>query len=265
MPTEPPASAKKQSPPKVRRRSDAGFWRLTSLVWRHKWLIVLVFVVVVGGAVALSKRQQHVYQGSAQVVLSRQTIAAYLSGFNDVNSSQPASRYVDTQAQLARTSEVAASTLEAAGLTGRSVDAFLSASSVQTDPNLDVLTFIVRDRDPALASRLATSYADAFVKSRQQLDLATITSARNLVVAELDRLTQAGDTSSTTYRTFQDKRQQLDVLMVLSPAKSDVVLPSPDAPQVQPRTLRNMAVAIVAALIIGLGLALFVDSLYVTR
>jgi Capsular polysaccharide biosynthesis protein len=259
------ARVQKQKPAGVRRRSDAGFWRVTSLIWRHKWLIAAVFIVVVGGAVALSRRQQPLYEGSAQVVLSRQTIAAYLSGFTDVNSSQPASRYIDTQARLARTSEVATGTLNSAGLAGRSVDAFLSASSVQTDPNLDVLTFVVRDPDPAVARRLATSYAEEFVKSRQQLDLATISSARDLVLAELARLAKGGDTTSTIYRTFESKRQQLDVLMVLSPAKSDVVLTSPDAPRVQPNTLRNTAVAVVAALILGLGLALFADSLYVNK
>ena len=247
----------------LRRRTDSGFWRLAALAWRRKLLVAAVFVVVVGSAVAFTLYQSPLYEGSAQVVLSRQGVAAYLYGFSDTNPSQPASRYVDTQAQVARTAPVAAAVIEAAGLRGQTVDSFLRASSVKTDPNLDVLTFTVTNPSPANASRLARFYAAQFLKYQQELDLNAIASARAGITTEVDQLRAAGDTSSAAYKALLDKAQQLDVLVAVEKSRSDPVLPSTDTPQVRPRLLRNTAIAVVAAIVLALGLALFVDSLYV--
>jgi uncharacterized protein involved in exopolysaccharide biosynthesis len=248
---------------KLRRRTESGFWRLMSLLRRRKFLLVGVVIIVVGSTVTLTFLQSPLYEGSAEVILSQQSLAANLSGISEINSSGSPSRYIDTQAQIARTSQVAAATLQEVGVNGRTLDSFLKASSVKTDPNLDILDFKVQDADPALAVRLASAYANQFVKARLELDIAAITGARDRITAEIQKLEQAGDTSSDTYKAFTDKQRQIDVLLALKTSSSDPVLPSAEAAQIQPRLWRNTAAGVVGAIILGLILAIFVDSLYV--
>src|SRR5437870_11081273 len=94
------------------------------IVRRRKWIIVQAIILVPVAAGVISYRQQQLYQGSAAVLLSRQNLAANLTGTQDPTVYQQADRVAQTQADVARVPTVAERTLRAVGLGARSVQDF---------------------------------------------------------------------------------------------------------------------------------------------
>ena len=66
-----------------------------------------------------------------------------------------AARNLDTLARVAEVPTVASRTIESVGVTGITPAALLGQTTVSADPNSDILTFEVTNRNPALAVRLA--------------------------------------------------------------------------------------------------------------
>ena len=60
--------------------------------------------------------------------------------------------------------------LEAVPEAGLDQEEFLKSSSVSATLGSDILTFYVENSDPALATKLATEYAQAFTEYQRQLD-----------------------------------------------------------------------------------------------
>src|SRR6476619_6317333 len=82
---------------------------------RRKWLVLLGVVVVPAVAVALSLLQRPEYQASAEVLLSRQNLAALLSNVADQTVGGDAARTAQTQADLAQAPQVASRTIATTG------------------------------------------------------------------------------------------------------------------------------------------------------
>src|SRR5687767_10199843 len=121
---------------------------------RRKWLILLVLVLTPLAAIYLSLQQERLYEASADVLLSRENLAANLTpGAVDPAVYQQPERVAQTQADLARVPTVVRRVLDRAGLEERSTAAFLENSDVEPKSNSDLLRFRVRDEDRGLAVR----------------------------------------------------------------------------------------------------------------
>ncbi|MEK7863812.1 MAG: hypothetical protein AAB295_11185 [Chloroflexota bacterium] len=68
---------------------------------RRKWAVVAGLLSAPAGALVLTSLQDPRYEASALVLMSRQSLAASLTGTPDVLASQDAVRYTQTQARLA--------------------------------------------------------------------------------------------------------------------------------------------------------------------
>ncbi len=141
---------------------------------RHKWIILTCVVLFPLAAVALSLRQQRLYEGTAEVLISHQNLAASLGGLQQ--DFTEADRLAQTQASLARVPEVAKRALAAAGVTSLTADELLNDSKVSTQPNADLLDFSVTNRSRTLAERLATAYAQSFSTYQREVDSAAVRS-----------------------------------------------------------------------------------------
>src|SRR5690348_14897866 len=102
------------------------YWQV---VWRRRWALVLFAALVPAAAIIGSASQQRKYAASASVLLSRQDLANQLTGAQNQAQVFNDDRFVQTQADVARSPYVARQVLSATGLNKRSVANFLAASS----------------------------------------------------------------------------------------------------------------------------------------
>ncbi len=218
---------------------------------RRKWLVLVLLDCGPGWAFALSSSQPEKYSASAEVLLSRQNLAAQLAQTNDQSGAAAnPERVAATQASIARIYDVAERALSNAGTRDETAAGFLGRSSVSAKANADILVFTVTDRDPRQARSLATAYAKAYTAYRRDLDTAAVKLARQDIRSEIRRLSAQGATSSAIYRDLVDKDRQLRTLQDLQTANATLVNEPRSATRVAPQPVRS------AALGIGLGIVL---------
>jgi Mrp family chromosome partitioning ATPase len=228
---------------------------------RWKWLVLLAGVLVPAVAVVFSLRQTPKYQASAEVLLSRQNLAALVNNVTDQSLTGDPARVAQTQADLAQVPQVASRVLARAGIKHMTPAQFLATSSVSAKSDADLLVFTVRNRHPSLATRLATLYAGAYISYRAELDTAALKRARRGVLDRIAALKASGDRDSALYASLVDKEQQLATMEALQTSNASLVKAAQKAEQVEPRPARNGALGLALGLLLGLGLAFLREAL----
>ncbi len=244
--------------------ASVGEFGLLAALRRRKWVLVLPLLIVPAAAVLFSLQQEPKHEAQAKVLLTRQNLAASLTGTQDPNlflGVEGADRTARTLAEMARTPELARRVLTAAGVTTRSPKQLLDESSVTVDDNRDLLRFTVRDGNEALASRLATTYAREFLDYRSSVETAAIRRVRASVRQRIDALVKAGDRQSSLYDALVNKDEQLATLQALGTSNAFLVSQASPATQVAPRPVRNGILAIGFGLFLGILLAFLWDML----
>lgn len=231
------------------------------VVRRRKWIILQAVVLVPAAAVAFSLQQERLYEAQSEVLLSRQNLAASLTGTPDPTAYIQADRIAQTQADLARVPEVARRVLAALRLTARTPKDLLDASEVSAKQNADLLVFTVTDPSPSLARRLVTQYAHEFTRYRRELDTSSLQRARAEVAGRLRQLEDLGQQETPLYASLADKEQQLRTMEALQTANTFVVREADRAEQVQPRPVRNGVLGLALGLVLGIGLAFLWEAL----
>jgi Mrp family chromosome partitioning ATPase/capsular polysaccharide biosynthesis protein len=223
---------------------------------RRKWIIVQAAILVPLAVVLVSLQQKPVYEGTADVLLSRQNLATSLSGVQD-NSAYDSERSAQTQADLASSRDVARRALIAAKANLTTTD-FLNSSTVTAKTNADVLSFAVRNGDRALASRLTNAYASAYTGYRKDVETAPIKDALARVRARINRLHPR---RGQLFNELVDKEQQLTTMEALLGKNATVLDRSTTAQQVAPRPLRNGVLGLMLGLVLGIALAFLREAL----
>ena len=246
-------------------REDAGGLTLLDflrVLRRRKWLILQVLVLTPLAAIYISLQQDRLYEASADVLLSRENLAANLTpGAVDPAAYQQPERVAQTQADLARVPTIVERTLAGAGVENRGVEDFLRSSDVEPKSNSDLLRFRVRDGDRTLAMRLATEYAQEYTNYRRELDTAALVAARRKVEGRIDQLERDGERRSALYASLVQKQEQLETLEALKTSNATLVRQATRADQVQPQLLRNAILAGALAIVLALALAFLWEAL----
>jgi polysaccharide biosynthesis transport protein len=237
---------------------DEGGLRHPLAVLRRRWVVVVAATIVLPAtALALSLAQDPRYEGRADVLLSQVDLASTLTGA-PIPYQDP-ERFVQTQADLARSPAVARAVLAEEGGVESGTSAFLDRSDVLVGQGSDLLTFTVEDSDQQRAGRLANAYARAFVDYRRRLDVGAYGRALTEIRVRLDELGATGDRELR--RDLESKLQQLQTLQTLSSSNATVVRESARGAQIQPRPLRNTVLAVVLGIALGLGAAFLWEAL----
>ena len=230
------------------------------VLWRRKWIVVLVVSLATGIAAYVSQRQEPVYMASADVLLRQDNLAGTLTGVAETGSRADPARVSQTQADLARVRPLAAQVVRATGVTMTAAE-LLRNSSVTPKTNSDILTFSVESEDPALATRLATAYAREYTSFRRRLDTSAIERARSEAQGRLAELEAAGETRSALYASLDEKVQLLNTMAALQTSNAYLVEPADAADQISPRPVRTGLLALTLSLILGVGLAFLSETL----
>jgi Mrp family chromosome partitioning ATPase/capsular polysaccharide biosynthesis protein len=221
------------------------------IVWRWKWLVVLPLVVLPAIVLALSLNQPPLYASSSGVLLNHQDqVATTLAGVQ--TPLEDPGRYAVTQGLIARSPVLARRVLANAGFPNAPARALLDHSDVE--PNADVLQFFVSNADAGVATRLANTYARQYTAFRRELDTRDLESTVQSLGARLQRLDREGRRSSLLYRQLTAQQEQVQLLETLRRSNVYVIRTSSpgDADQLAPRPLRNTALALAGAIVLGL-------------
>lgn len=231
------------------------------VIRRRKWIVLQVLVMLPAAAILLSLWQKPLYEGTAEVLLSRQNLAASLTGATDPAVFQEPDRIAQTQAELASVPLVAGRVLRELDLDDRTAGELLEMTTIEARDNADLLQFRVRDRDAELAARLATEYGNQYISYRQELDTAGIRLARDGVRERIESLEATNAQNTPGYASLVDKEQQLQTLEALQTANAFVVRPADIGAQVQPRPVRDAMLAVAFAVVLAIALAFLWEAL----
>ncbi|MEJ7786755.1 MAG: polysaccharide biosynthesis tyrosine autokinase [Solirubrobacteraceae bacterium] len=233
--------------------------RYLQVLRRRKLIFAICLIVPVAAAVAYGLSKSPVYQGSAQVLLSRQNLANALTNTPDPSSqTNNFSQIVQTQASVAR-SPVVAQRVARAVPTGLTYKDVLANSSVEANANADILNFKAANGNKKLASRLANAYAREFVAFRRELDTTPLQGA----LAQLDRRLMDATAASSEQLISQltTRDQELRTLIALQTSNATLTGPSVDAVKISPKPLKYVAFALFAGALLAVASAFALENL----
>jgi capsular exopolysaccharide synthesis family protein len=230
------------------------------VVRRYKWLILATAFLVPIAAYVLSAQQTKVYRATSDVLLNRQDLGSTLTGIPTQSTVTDPVRYAKTQAQLARVPDVTQAAVERAGIRGVDAAELADSSDVGANEETDILTFGVNHGDPAVAERLATAYADAFVAYRLETETGSLQAARGEIQGRLAELRAAGASDTETYRQLAQQAQSIRTLELLQ-LPASVVRPADGAGQIAPTPERNAVLGVLLGLMLGLGAAFGLNAI----
>lgn len=220
-------------------------------------MIIISAIVLPLMAVAVSLSEKPLYQASSQILVTRTNLADILTNTPNPTAAEfDFNRIIQTEAQLAATPAVARAVIGRAGL-NETPKQFAAQSTVVTNPNSNIMTLSVTAGSRAQATKLASDYATEFVAYSQTQNLGMLRVAAANLKAQLRRLTPG----SAAYSESQSELQRIQNLESLGNSTVAVVQTAGNATQIQPKTLRNLILAIVLGLVIGISLAFIFDRL----
>ncbi len=244
---------------------------------RRKWIILASVVACVLVAAVVSFMTPKVYTASSKVVISaQQDIAGTGAALGDPNQTQ---NQIQTQVQVLKSPAVKLLADQALGARVAQVKS-ISAAGVT---NTRVLTISAVSESKTVAQAAANAYSDAYLKVGEQSDVNRLLSIGNTVQqkqqqlqSQIDQLNSqiAGKAANANdlraqVAALQSQHDQLQsqynatqalVLVHENTAQPLAAAEIPTAPSA-PKPLRNIALALVLGLLIGVGGALLIDRM----
>ncbi len=227
-----------------------------SVLWRRKLIILPLVIIVPIVAYLLQSQKAALYHASADVLLSRTSLSDSLAGIDDPNIFQP-ERDQRNQVEVARAPDLAADVVDAANIDGLTTRGLLENSTVEPVEDADLLKFTVASRDESEAMQLATDYAREYITYRLGLDTKALQQALTALSDKLEETEQG----SSLYNSIVAKQQQLETAAALQTANAVLIHPATEATQVEPRPKRAAILGLLAAIVLGLGMAFVYEAL----
>jgi succinoglycan biosynthesis transport protein ExoP len=232
---------------------------------RRKGTIALTALIAVGAAVAYSFVQTPVYEATAEVLVQPRTSQQILTPTAN-QAGTDAKRAIDTEIKVVQSRTVADEVRKKLGR--------VPGVSVSAAGETDVIAVSARSTDAKRATRDANAYARSYLEVRRKRSVDDFLSAGKEVQAKISDLQRQLDTLAVppgsnsnldAQRTSLEQqqafyRQQLDQFQVsaqISESGGGQVVSRASTPNspVEPKTIRNGALALVLGLVLGVGFA----------
>jgi Mrp family chromosome partitioning ATPase/capsular polysaccharide biosynthesis protein len=231
------------------------------------WVVIVTVLVVFAIALSTSLKTTPLYSASAELVYYKARLTTAVFGYDVLGYDYDRPRTIQTAiAAVNRDPSIAEAVkeeLEQGGLPGAEKSAGELAGMVGTSASsdTDLVTISVVSADPEEASAVANAFADEFVAYRKELALSLVRGTREVQQQAFDALSEQEKASERGLQ-LQDK---LDQLLILESAQEGDFqqlrdASTPGAP-FTPQTRRNVVLAIMVGLVLGIGLALLLEYL----
>ena len=230
-------------------------------IFRRRWMVITAAVLiplVVG--VVLYASTAKTYRGTADVVINRQSLSDQLNGTPDPVAD--ASDFIDivqTDADAARSIEVARRVLATSPGTNLTPQGFLDISDVTASPNADLLTFTADSKDQAKAVALATAYAQAYTDYSEAQTAAAFRAAANQLQGRIAAAQAAQNTILAT--KLKAKADDLEALASVQTANQFLVRPSTKTQVTSPKKSVDIGLFLILGLALAGGLVALLEGL----
>jgi Mrp family chromosome partitioning ATPase len=233
-----------------------------SVIWRHKWIVILSIVVITSVAVGATLMfSTPLYQSSTELLQRRSGVDRVLLGSDlfGASSSSP-DRDLQTAAKMVKSPEVVSAVTNHLGdeLGGRNPVLLVAVNAVK---QTDILEISATDPNPQVASDVANAFTTEYVKWRQQVDHDILAQARGSIELQL-KATPVEQQDTPSYKSMTDKLETLKMFENMQTNNLEVIKPAiPAVSPVSPKPVRTGLVAFVASLILGVGSVFVVERL----
>jgi polysaccharide biosynthesis transport protein len=221
-----------------------------AILRRRKLIIIAVPIVAALVAFLYSSSQPSVYAAQAEVLVQR----------SDEAASDP-TRYLTTQARVARSSKLAARIAEAKGVPRMTAGEILADSNVSADAEADLLNISVSSANPRDAVLLADAYAREFAGYKIEQDTAPIDRDLRAVKAQAAEVRKRGETASIVYQTLMQRQSDLELERLAAERNTRVLQPATGAVKVEPRPRRTLMLGGLLGAVLAIGLAFLAEAL----
>ncbi|MDW3178129.1 MAG: polysaccharide biosynthesis tyrosine autokinase [Acidimicrobiia bacterium] len=245
------------------------------VISRRKWMLLAVLTLSLGAAIAFSALQTPMYRAEARVrvEVSNSSSNNILVDGNNL-SSNVRNRNLQNEVEFAKSDRVA---LRASEIIGDLPSATIGAST-----DSDTLIFGATSASPDEAALIANTFADAYVSERSVASgerfiaavevinsrLIAITTSRLELQSELAASTDSSglqiqiDSLSNEEVRLRAQLNEIDVISRLDDGAVTVLnaASSPASP-FSPSWARNLALATIAGIVLGMGVALLLETL----
>ena len=240
-------------------RNEPTAWGPSAVFARRYWVVILLpTVVAVAVTAALSWGDTRLFEADAKIFLSRYSVNVSLAGGQPaVADSVAVSR---AQADVAESLQVAKATLEAVGTPAdpSTLQDFARRSRVAAGDA--VMTLSVADPDGNRAQQLAAAWAEESVALRRTLDARPLRAARARLAERIEEARDSGGRRSELVRSLIDKQSQLEAMEAIQLANGIVFQPAQSVRRLGTPFAKKLAFAGVAGLLLGVALALLLES-----
>jgi capsular exopolysaccharide synthesis family protein len=230
-------------------------------VFRRRWKVIApaVLIPLIAGIVLYASTAK-TYRGTAEVVINRQSLADQLNGTPDPVAG--ASDFIDivqTDADAARSIQVARRVISATPGTLLTPQQFLKTSDVTASPNADLLTFTADSRDPETANNLASAYANAYTSYSKEQSAAAFSAAATQLRSRIAAARAARQPGLVT--RLQAKAEDLQTLAAVQTGNEFVVRTSTDAQVTSPKKSVDIGLFLVLGLALAAALVAILEGL----
>jgi capsular exopolysaccharide synthesis family protein len=229
------------------------------LVWRRKWLLLAIVVVIPAAVFAISTLLPKTYQSKATIdVQATANPSTLLSG-----QIRPSSGLSEAQT-LIKTTLVARRAAKNLGLPAAAARGLLGHVSVAPtspgDSKGEFLTITARDSDPVQAARIANAFALAIAETRTASATRQIERTIATLTAQSIKSKSANEQSAREALAVQ--LQQLRLLKAGQKGTTPIIEAAvPSASPISPQPKRNTVIALILALLIAAAIAPLLDRI----
>ena len=235
------------------------------VLWRRKWIIILVTVVATLVAFGFSYRQAKVYEAQADLIYEQQLdVSNPLTGqtYTDPNARSLELSSVDAIIKSEPIKDRADTLLESQGMptTGFEVSSELAPTDATTGQTGNVVSILATSVDPELAAAASQAYADAFVAWRKERMNNQIDAAIEAIEKEMRGYADKAK-ESPDYLILQQRLRDLQILNATATGNFRVLVTAtePESP-IAPQPLRSAVVGFAVGLLLGIGLAFLLEQ-----
>ncbi len=259
------------TPPEYRQAEDEREGLTLSdylgVMWRRKWVIILVTVVATLAAFGFSYRQAKVYEAQADLIYEQQLdVANPLTGQSYTDATQRTAELTSVNAiiQSPNITRRVTTALEDKGLptSGYEVRAEVAQDSTAATgtQSSNVVSVIATSGDADYTAAVAQTYAEEFVDWRKENMTARITGAIDAISKKV-RSYKGAEKLTSDYVILAQRLQDLQILRDTVTGNFRVLVPAtaPTAP-ISPKPLRSAILGFGVGLFAGIGLAFLLEQ-----